>query len=59
MKINEECDCLKGKNCCECGEILGKDELKPGVNPYAEDICDDHSEHLLCDECGYTSAMDS
>jgi len=58
MNDNEECDCLKEKNCCKCGKILEKKELKARTNPYAEDICNDYSEHLLCYECSCFLAND-
>ena len=59
MSDNEECHCLNGKNCCQCGNILvEKEELIPRVDPYSADICNDHSEHLLCYVCVCTSAED-
>ncbi len=51
MNDNEVCDCLKGKNCCNCGMLLEKDELIPGSNPFAADVWNDHSKHLLCHKC--------
>lgn len=51
MSDNEECVCLNGKNCCKCGKILEKEELNPKPDPYAADICNDHSKHLICYEC--------
>ena len=51
MDEKEECICLKGKICCKCGKILEKEDLKPKTDPFAEDMCDDHSEHLICYEC--------
>ena len=57
MSDNEECICLNGKDCCNCGIILvEKEELIPREDPYATDICNDHSEHLLCYECVCNSA---
>ena len=53
---DEECDCLKGEVCCKCGKLLKGDELKSQTNPFASDVWDDHSEHLICYKCAVISA---
>ena len=54
----EECICLKGKNCCKCDEVLKEEELKSQPDPYAEDLLDDHSEHLMCYKCNCIRALE-
>ena len=58
MIDEEECVCLNGKNCCKCGEPLEKEDLIPRTNPYAVELCDDHSDHLICDNCLCIAAKD-
>lgn len=46
--------------CCFCGKKLSKEELEnnPREDPFASEIYDDDSLHLICDECDYEHAMD-
>lgn len=44
------------KKCNCCGEK--KPDVKLTTNPFAEEMCGDHTLYLLCKNCCYESAQD-
>ena len=42
--------------CCCCGAVVDVPELQP--DPFAQDINNDNSLHLMCPKCVYESGRD-
>ena len=37
--------------CDQCHKWFYEDEIYYGPDPYMEEICDDQTEHWICDDC--------
>jgi hypothetical protein len=51
---------LSGPNgtCYFCENEVSGDEEIPRVDPFADEIHDDHTLYIICDECHYESQQD-